>query len=256
MLFCNNIINILTMQKAIYVGAGTDILPLLCYPDIKEWIYIDSLPNNEYGPEYVEDFSRPYFINDIINNFNMFGFKIDNLKKDNELIEFTNSKTKQHIKFYLNTYLPDNINKVKYAIQDWDTLIVSGHHPDSCIMNYKRLNYPLTFIGFTGTSYHDQDHDNYNNIVRMIYNNTYYFDTYLFNTSLDWWSLYVNLEESIRDSKLFDSKFDFLPGIFMNLNYRIIDKINNIYKSDNIKNNSIKSYSWKKFINMATTQVV
>ena len=46
------------MQKAIYVGAGTDILPLLCYPNIKKWIYIDSQPNNEFGPEYVEVF-RP-----------------------------------------------------------------------------------------------------------------------------------------------------------------------------------------------------
>ena len=79
------------MQKAIYVGAGTDILPLLCYPNIKKWIYIDSQPNNEFGPEYVEEFSRPYFINDVINKFFMFEFEINILCDEKEFIEFINS---------------------------------------------------------------------------------------------------------------------------------------------------------------------
>ena len=235
------------MQKAIYVGAGNDILPLLCYPDIKEWIYIDSQPNNEFGPEYVEEFSRPYFINDVINKFFMFEFEINKLDDNKEFIEFINFKTDQMIKYYFNTYLPNNIEKVKEEIQGWDTLIVAGHHPDSCIMDYKRRNYPSTFIGFTQTVYSNCDYDNKNNIITQIFNGVYKFDNYLYNKSPDWWYLYSKLEQTVRDSKTFDSKYDFLPGILINLNYRIIDKIKQIYKSTDFTSNNFECHTWNKF---------
>ena len=240
------------MQKAIYVGAGTDILPLLCYPDIKDWIYIDSQPNNEFGHEYVKEFSRPYFINDVINKFIMFEFKIYNLDEINDLIEFINPKTNQRIKYYFNTYLPDSIDKVKDAIQGWNIIIVAGHHPDSCVMDYKREDYPLTFIGFTGTVYSNEDYDNYNDIVNQIFNNKFKFDTYIYNTSPNWWNLYFDLEENVRPSKIFDTKFDFLPGTFRNLNYRIIDKINKVYQSTNFADNNIKCSSWDSFQKVAS----
>ena len=235
------------MQKAIYVGAGSDILPLLCYPDVKEWIYIDSQPNNEFGPEYVKEFSRPYFINDIINKFFMFEFEINKLVNKKDFIEFINFKTNQIIKYYFNIYLPDNIDKVKNVIQEWDTLIVAGHHPDSCIMDYKRRNYPSTFIGFTQTIYRNEDHDNQNNIVAQIFNGKYKFDNYLYNTSPDWWYLYSELEETVRDSKTFDSKYDFLPGILINLNYRIMDKIKKIYNSTDFASNNYECHTWNQF---------
>ena len=81
------------MQKAIYIGAGEDIRPLICYPEIKNWIYIDSQPNNEFGPEYYQPFSRPNFVNDVINHFKMIGFTLKKNKDD--IMEFFNSNTKQ-----------------------------------------------------------------------------------------------------------------------------------------------------------------
>lgn len=249
-LFCNNIINILTMQKAIYVGAGTDILPLLCYPNIKEWIYIDSQPNNEFGPKYVKEFSRPYFINEFINKFFMFEFEINSVSYKKEFIEFINFKTDQRIKYYFNTYLPDKIDKVKDVIKEWDTLIVAGHHPDSCIMDYKKRDYHSTFIGFTQTVYRNEDHDNHNNIVAQIFNGKYKFDTYLYNTSPNWWYLYSELEDTVRDSKTFDSKYDFLPGTLINLNYSIINKIKQIYNSTDFASNNFEYDSWNQFQEM------
>lgn len=235
------------MQKAIYVGAGNDILPLLCYPNIKKWIFIDSQPNNEFGPEYVEEFSRPYFINDVINKFFMFEFEINRLDDKEDFIEFINFKTDQKIKYYFNTYLPDNIDQVQEEVKGWDTLIVAGHHPDSCIMDYKKRDYPSTFIGFTQTVYSDGDYDNQNNIVTQIFNGKFKFDNYLYNTSPDWWCLYFELEQKVRNSKTFDSKYDFLPGILTNLNYRIIDKIKQIYKSTDFASNNFECHTWNKF---------
>ena len=37
------------MNKAVYIGAGTDLVPVIVIDDIKEFIYIDSQPFSEFG---------------------------------------------------------------------------------------------------------------------------------------------------------------------------------------------------------------
>ena len=237
------------MKKAIYVGCGTDILPILSYPEIKEWIYIDSLPNSEFGPEYNKDFYQPYFVNDLINQFTMFGFTLKADNKDNILV-FINSKTNQNVKVCINTYLSDNIDNIKDVIKDWDTLFVIGHHPDSCIMQYRSTTYPSTMVGFSKTYYGDQEVDNPNNVIIKIFEKEYNFDNYIFNKTEGWWDLYSKLKDELEPKNkkpkfTFDS--DLLPGTLMNLHQEIIMKIKEYYYSDEIKNNDIHTKDWGNF---------
>ena len=244
------------MKKAIYVGCGTDILPILSYPEIKEWIYLDSLPNNEFGPEYNKDYCHPYFVNDLINQFTMFGFTLKANTKDiiesnnDNMVEFINTNTDQHVKVCINTYLPDSIDNVKDEIKDWDTLFVIGHHPDSCIMQYRSTTYPSTMVGFAKTYYGNEEVENPNNVIIKIFEKEYNFDNYIFNKTEGWWDLYSKLKDELEPKNkkpkfTFDS--DLLPGTLMNLHQEIIMKIKEYYYSDEIKNNDIHTKDWGNF---------
>ena len=67
----------------------------------------------------------------------MFEFEINRLDDKEYFIEFVKFKTGQMIKYYFNTYLPDNIDKFR-CYSRLGPLIVAGHHPDGCIMDYKK----------------------------------------------------------------------------------------------------------------------
>ncbi len=230
------------MQKAIYIGAGEDIRPLICYPEIKNWIYVDSQPNNEFGPEYYQPFSRPEFINDVTNHFRMVGFNLKN--NNNDILDFFNSTTKQRVIYCINIYIPDSIDKIKYYLKGWDTLIDSGHHPDISIMNLTRRNYPLTFIGFDGTHYgKDETPESKNTIVNNLFNNKYKFDNYSFNTTRCWWDLYTEMEENKRKRK----NIKLLPGILERLDHNIIYQISQLYQINKVKGTSINYKTWQEF---------
>ena len=90
---------------AFYVGAGSDLVPVIMYPDIKLWIYVDIFPEFYYETykngktELVkEDFSS------IINKFKLFGFEYDleynQRKKKYGFSVFTHKERGQSIHYY------------------------------------------------------------------------------------------------------------------------------------------------------------
>ena len=50
------------MSKAVYIGACTDIKPILLYKNISNWVLVDSMPMSEFGIDRREGFSRHWFI--------------------------------------------------------------------------------------------------------------------------------------------------------------------------------------------------
>jgi hypothetical protein len=59
------------MIRAVYIGAGVDIIPVLLFPQIKEFIYIDSQPFSEFGTLTYQEYDKlqnPE--NDVLKNSN------------------------------------------------------------------------------------------------------------------------------------------------------------------------------------------
>lgn len=212
------------MKKAIYIGAGMDTRPLFCFPEIKNWIYIDSRPNNEFGPKFNTYFYDSHFINDVVNCFDLINFNI--LDENEDFILFINYQTRQEVKYYINIYLPNSYLKIKEKILGWDTLVVAGHIPSDCCMDSVTNEIPTTFIGFNDT-YYGKD-DEYP-IISGLYTGQYKFDKYILNYTPGFYDLYQKYESTSEKSD--EWLFNFLSGRISKMDHNIIKKIQEIFKT-------------------------
>jgi hypothetical protein len=159
-------------KKILYIGAGLDLSPLSLFSDTKSFIFIDSLPRNEYGRDYYyRPFYRKDFVNDLINKVESQGFNLVNKQVftnnyeeinvkdlDSTLLYFSDKqrvlRSETSFKYYISTGIPCNLYENDMLINDikeCDTLFVSGHEPDSRFIPY--LTKSFHFVGNSGTSF-------------------------------------------------------------------------------------------------------
>ena len=56
------------MKRLLYLGADNDLTPIISYPDIKQFIYVDQLPRNyhaHYGIKYYKGLYRYKSLHDL-----------------------------------------------------------------------------------------------------------------------------------------------------------------------------------------------
>lgn len=159
-------------MKAIYVGAGIDTSPIKNFKDIKLFYYIDGQPNSEFGviqsgitrSDGSDCFSRPNFIKKLNYNMKDVGLKLTNVYGNLRIY----SNNDQMVYYYTNTSIPEHYEYIKDKINDFNTLIVMGHDPDSIILNSTSKN--IHFIGNQETCYSNEEFENENSIVNKMYN--------------------------------------------------------------------------------------
>ena len=97
------------MSKALYVGAGTDILPVIMYQDIKDFYYIDSQPASEFGTLGFADktFYRANFLSNLSKVMHNNNFKIR--EETHNYLRYYNPTTEQNIHYYINTPVTNNL---------------------------------------------------------------------------------------------------------------------------------------------------
>ena len=171
------------MNKAVYIGAGTDILPALLFPSLKEFIFIDSQPFSEHGThtyhvegeKYISThdvlkkdrfenlFSRPLFLPSLEKVMNQNNFK--SVQSTPDYILYQNNLTNQTIKYYYSCSFPEYLdNDIISDIKSCNTIIVCGHHPNKVILDY--LQSPTYLIGNSRTVYKiDSDDEDYEKSV-------------------------------------------------------------------------------------------
>jgi hypothetical protein len=197
------------MNKAVYIGAGTDILPALLFLDLKEFIFIDSQPFSEFGTHtyHVEGenhisihdvlkkdrfdnlFSRPNFLPSLEKVMNQNNFQQSTSTPD--FILYHNLKTKQTIKYYYSCSFPEYLDSnIIQDIKGCNTIIVCGHHPNKVILNY--LQSPTYLIGNSRTVYKTSpDEDDYkNSLIKSILENSNLISRYFLIKHLEdyeWW---------------------------------------------------------------------
>lgn len=159
------------MNKALYIGAGTDLKTIKNLPHIKSFIYIDSQPHNENENE-IQKHSYQNFnslfswfypkINGFCKSNLLFDLKDIAKKEDIVLTEETSNKliftyNDQTITYFINTKVPDHLENIKENITDFDNLIVIGHDPDSKILEYTKNK--INFWGNISTVYKNEYYD-------------------------------------------------------------------------------------------------
>lgn len=160
-------------NKILYIGAGLHTNVINDFKNTKKFVFIDSKPRNEYGYEYYyRQFYISDFTNDLITSMKNTGFNLISKtsftnnyneinKKDLEptLIHFStgigrNLRSEHNVNYYISTGCPNdfyNNNILLEDIKDCDSVIVSGHDPNSYFANY--IKNPFHFIGYSKTCY-------------------------------------------------------------------------------------------------------
>jgi hypothetical protein len=173
----------MSSQKAVYIGAGIDIVPVLLFDTIDEYIYIDSQPFSEFGTQtyivktntakhvsrderFFNDFSRGNFMENLINVMKQNYFIM--VEKNDDFLLFKNNK--KTIKYYYSCAFPEYITKeMKDELKDCNVLILVGHDPHKDILKYIKL--PTTIIASNNTVYRpDSIDENYDRSTFRILN--------------------------------------------------------------------------------------
>tara|TARA_Y100000591_G_scaffold279618_1_gene258229 strand:+ start:951 stop:1619 length:669 start_codon:yes stop_codon:yes gene_type:complete len=169
----------MNLPLAVYVGAGLDLKIIKNIPEVKNFVFIDSLPNSKFGIDenwtrdssyifscicpgwapFINTYSRPNFISDL---------KKTAIKEDFKLVsEEVNKNLKfeykdQTINYFINTSIPHHLPLIKNNIKNFDHLIITRFFPHHTILNYTTKN--ITFWGNTNTIYNNiQNNCLYNN---------------------------------------------------------------------------------------------
>ena len=160
------------MSKAVYIGACTDIKPILLYKNISNWVLVDSMPMSEFGIDRRKGFSRSWFIPELLETMKKNNFSIINEEKDKYYI-FKNNETNQSVKYHINCAVPEEYNKIKDDIKDWDVLVDIGFHPNKIILNECNKAKELLFIGNYKSiyNYKNRDTDDIIDSVVLLLNN-------------------------------------------------------------------------------------
>lgn len=195
------------MTKLLYIGSGVDFEPLGHFRDVKEFVFIDTLPRSRHdGLKYknslfYEGFYSPNFIFQLIKQINKFDYELvkkislepeyynkyltqeqkkfwgnNFLEKfpdiNPQLLIFVNNKSQQILRYYISTNILTNMYDIlKTDISESDCMLISGFHPDKIILEY--ITRPIKLYCDTKTCYflHDDEVDNYNNIIYWLFNN-------------------------------------------------------------------------------------
>lgn len=153
-------------SKYLYIGTGLHLEPIKTFNSVKEFIFIDSQPRNEYGFNYYyRGFYGKDFVDNLIQECLKHNFKLINKtvftdkyteinvpNLESTMLYFLNDETEQVFKYYISTSIPYDLHDNEILIKDiseCDTLIISGHHPNHAILDY--IKKPIAFIGYSNT---------------------------------------------------------------------------------------------------------
>jgi len=158
-------------EKILYCGSSTHLDPIVHFNKTKKFVFVDSQPRNEYGFEYYyRPFYRDTFLPRLFKKTEELKFKLIDTRKltnnyeeinvpnlDPTLLHFSsgsgkNLRSERSLNYYISTGIRNNYYENKLLqndIMECDSIIVSGYHPDSCVLyNIKK---PFHFIGYEDT---------------------------------------------------------------------------------------------------------
>ena len=131
----------------LYIGSRHDIIPLLLFPEIKRWIYMDSLPVYKACFEedkYPKGLKKEMYLADVEKEFTKAGFKSDNRNDKERLCVFKNGK--REVYFFHSTFFPRCSKKQRTLMKDVNYIYLSAYCPDRIVLNMICKTKPLTLL--------------------------------------------------------------------------------------------------------------
>jgi hypothetical protein len=112
------------MTKALYIGAGLDLTPVIGFPSITEWIYVDC--------EHAK-----WFVEKVIIRMLALGYSVQTKRKNYYFFHCEKSQSNLHYYFKVNVNetIGQNTELVK-QIQECSVLVDMGHHPHYKILDF------------------------------------------------------------------------------------------------------------------------
>lgn len=114
-------------MSAFYPGAGTDLAPVVLFPDIKNWWYMDGQPRSEHGKDPV--FYRPKFLGRLDQTMRQCGFELQST--EGVIRRYYSGSTGQTIHYEINTLFPEAWDPVKHA---GVTLVLCGYDIEDVVL--------------------------------------------------------------------------------------------------------------------------
>lgn len=143
---------------ALYVGAGTDLTPLVHLSPTHRLVCVDGQPFSEFGTDrcacHVDRncFSRPRFVAELDREARRAG-----LGAPREEGDVRTYGVDDRVRYYTNTAVPDHVERLR-AEAPLSALVVRGHHPHTAVLE---LLAPVdnALLGYQGTWYGDDDEE-------------------------------------------------------------------------------------------------
>jgi hypothetical protein len=159
------------LDTAVYVGAGTDIIPLLLFRNVGKFIYIDSQPLTEFGSlEPRPQYARPNFPYIFDTTIAKFGFRKISSDDPNKHV-YVHPIKQITLKYYMSVCFPKVSNELLAEIGEANTLICCGHHPSGKLLRMMKPG-PKLFIGNNETVYNCEDEpDEFPTVLSIIRSN-------------------------------------------------------------------------------------
>jgi hypothetical protein len=114
-------------MSAFYPGASTDIVPPVLFRSIKNWLYMDSQPNSEFGEGVYKTRFIPTLLTIMLQN----EFELKAINGDT--YTFYNRDHDQTINYEMNTLFPDDL-KEKHL--ECETLVLIGYPVKNMSLNF------------------------------------------------------------------------------------------------------------------------
>lgn len=146
----------------LYIGSRHDILPLLLFPDIKRWIYIDPLPvYHAFFKEdnYPKDKKKEMYLDDVQTELTKAGYELKDKNDKENLLFFKNGKCEVY--FFHSTFFPKCSHMQRTLMKDVNYLYLSAYDPESIILNMVCKIKPLTLLIWGSALFFNWEKGNY-----------------------------------------------------------------------------------------------
>jgi len=141
----------------LYIGSRHDIIPLLLFPKINRWIYIDPLPVYKAGFEedkYPTHLKKEMYLTDVQNEFTKAGFVFHERRDNERLLIFNNGKSNndrsnnyaRELYYFHSTFFPKCSYMQRTLMKDVNYLYLSAYCPERIVLNMVCKTKPLTLL--------------------------------------------------------------------------------------------------------------
>ena len=131
----------------LYIGSRHDIIPLLLFPEIKRWIYIDPLPVYLAGfkeDKYPKHLKKEMYLVDVQIEFAKAGYTLDERNDRERLMIFKNGA--REVYYFHSTFFPKCSFMQRTLMKCVNYIYLSAYCPERIVLNMICKTKPLTLL--------------------------------------------------------------------------------------------------------------